>query len=261
MRVILRGGGGYNKYFLSKKYSQKQVIIFWLAVAQYYTKTKIYTYNIKHIMIHKFLPVLLSIFVLTSCTATQNEEDTPEMVFEIPEISAEVDNSGPITVNGNEVALSGEKLQVGDTLEGALLDTKADFFDQVGTGSIDDFSWYKLVQTVPSLDTPVCTLQTKQLEFAAKEFSDITFIVISNDTPFALQRFCSVNGIDNLQVFSDARTREFGTKNGLLLPDYSLLTRSIMILDENNTIQYIEYANEVTSALDLMNALAFLKSL
>lgn len=91
-------------------------------------------------MIHKFLPVLLSIFVLTSCTATQNEEDTPEMVFEIPEISAEVDNSGPITVNGNEVALSGEKLQVGDTLEGALLDTKADFFDQVGTGSIDDFS-------------------------------------------------------------------------------------------------------------------------
>jgi thiol peroxidase len=52
-------------------------------------------------------------------------------------------------------------------------------------------------------------MQTKQLEFAAQEFTDITFLIISNDTPFALQRFCSANGIDNLQVFSDARTREF----------------------------------------------------
>lgn len=104
-------------------------------------------------------------------------------------------------------------------------------------------------------------MQTKQLEFAAKEFSDVTFIVISNDTPFALQRFCSANGIDNLKVFSDARTREFGKQNKLFLSEYSLLTRSIMIVDENNTIKYIEYANEVTSELDLMNALAFLKNI
>jgi len=103
-------------------------------------------------------------------------------------------------------------------------------------------------------------MQTKQLEFAAKEFEDITFIVVSNDTPFALQRFCSANGIDNLQVMSDARTREFGKQNGLYLEDYALLTRSIMIINSENIIEYIEYANEVTSELDLMNALAYLKS-
>jgi len=84
--------------------------------------------------------------------------------------------------------------------------------------------------------------------------------VISNDTPFALQRFCSANSIKNLQVFSDARSRDFGTLNGLLLEDFGLLTRSIMIVDDENTIRYIEYANEVTSELDLMNALAFLKN-
>jgi len=104
-------------------------------------------------------------------------------------------------------------------------------------------------------------MQTKQLEFAASEFPNISFIVISNDTPFALQRFCAANSINNLEVLSDARTREFGTQNGLLLTDYSLLTRSIMIVDENNVIQYIQYANEVTSELDLMNALAFLNTL
>lgn len=183
------------------------------------------------------------------------------MIFEIPENYVEVDNSGPITVNGNVVSLSWEKLKVWDTLKSAILDEKADYFDQVGTGAIEDFTGYKLIETVPSLDTPVCTMQTKQLEFAAKQFWDINFIVISNDTPFALQRFCSANSIENLQVFSDARTREFSTQNGLLLEDYGLLTRSIMIIDENNIIQYIEYANEVTSELDLMNALAFLQNI
>lgn len=104
-------------------------------------------------------------------------------------------------------------------------------------------------------------MQTKQLEFAAKNFNDIAFIIISNDTPFALQRFCSANKIDNLKVMSDARTREFGKKNSLYLEEYGLLTRSIMIVDENNKILYIEYANEVTQELDLMNALAFLENI
>ena len=152
-----------------------------------------------------------------------------------------------------------QKLEIWDILKDVTLDNKADFFDKVSTWSLSDFKWYKLIQTVPSLDTPVCTMQTKQLEFAAWEFENVTFIVVSNDTPFALQRFCSANSINNLKVFSDARTREFWKQNGFLLEDYSLLTRSVMIVDENNIIQYIEYADEVTSELDLMNALAFLK--
>jgi thiol peroxidase len=204
--------------------------------------------------------LILSILALSliSCGETVQEAT---MSFEIPQDVTPVDNSADITVAGERVELSGDLLKVWDTLQDVPLDHKADYFDQVSTGSLGDFTGYKLIETVPSLDTPVCTMQTKQLEFAAEQFSDIDFIVISNDTPFALQRFCSANGIDNMHVFSDARTREFGIKNGLMLPEYSLLTRSIMIVDENNTIQYIEYANEVTSELDLMNALAFLKNL
>ena len=90
---------------------------------------------------------------------------------------------------------------------------RADYFDQVETTSLAEFSGLKLIETVPSLDTPVCTMQTKQLEFATTQFPEIEFIVVSNDTPFALQRFCNANGINNLTVLSDARTREFGTQN------------------------------------------------
>jgi len=195
---------------------------------------------------------------LSSCT---NDTTPSWLSFEIPDIFSTVSNSWAITVNGEEVLLSWEKLEVWDTLTDTILDMRADYFDQVETTSLNDFPGFKLIETVPSLDTPVCTMQTKQLEFATGEFPEIEFIVVSNDTPFALQRFCNANGIDNLTVLSDARTREFGSQNWLLLTDYSLLTRSIMIVDENNEIQYIEYANEVTSELDLMNALAFLKSI
>lgn len=209
----------------------------------------------------KIILLLTCVLLFTACNDHASFDDEQKMSFTIPEIVSEVDNSGAITVNWEEVTLSWEKLKVWDTLTDVILDKKAPFFDQVETTSLSDFEWIKLIETVPSLDTPVCTMQTKQLEFAAETFTDVNFIAISNDTPFALERFCSANDIDNLTTLSDTRTREFGSKNSLYLPDYALLTRSIMVVDENNTIQYIEYANEVTSELDLMNALAFIKSM
>lgn len=206
--------------------------------------------------------LLLSCLVIfVSCNLDISFDDEQKMSFTIPEEITQIDNSGGITVNGEVVRLAWEKLTIWDTLKDIPLDKRADFFNEVEAGSINDFPGYRLIETVPSLDTPVCTMQTKQLEFAANEFSDITFIILSNDTPFALQRFCAANEIDNLKVMSDARTREFGKQNSLYLEDYGLLTRSIMIINPENQIEYIEYANEVTAELDLMNALAFLKNI
>jgi len=192
---------------------------------------------------------------------SQTTSETEKMVFDIPSEYREISNSWAITVNGETISISGEKLKVWDSLTDSTLDMRADYFDQVETTTLANYPGIKLIETVPSLDTPVCTMQTKQLEFATSEFPEIDFLIVSNDTPFALQRFCNANGIDNLHVLSDARTREFGIANSLLMTDYSLLTRSIMIVDESNTILYIEYASEVTSELDLMNALAFLQSI
>lgn len=207
----------------------------------------------------KTLIISMVLLFLASCNDSKVEENA-WFAFEIPTTVNTVDVPEIITVDGNEVQLAGSRLAVGDTLTDVVMDNKASAFNEVSTWSIKDFEGYKLIETVPSLDTPVCTMQTKQLEFAAWEFPNVNFLVISNDTPFALERFCSANGIENIKVFSDARTREFGRQNWLYLEQYGLLTRSIMIVNWNNEIEYIEYASEVTSELDLMNALAFLNS-
>ncbi len=204
----------------------------------------------------KILLACVSVIFLASCSLFSDEHP---MSFAIPDNYVTIDNTDPITVSGKQVQLSWDRLQIWDNIQDTVLDKRADYFDQVETTSLANFPWIIVLETVPSLDTPVCTMQTKQLEFAAGEFTDIHFVVISNDTPFALQRFCSANKIRNLHTLSDARSREFWKQNGLLLEEYGLLTRSIMILDEDKKVQYIEYASEVTQELDLMNALAFLQ--
>ncbi|MCS6982971.1 MAG: redoxin domain-containing protein [Candidatus Absconditabacterales bacterium] len=166
-----------------------------------------------------------------------------------------------LTVNGDPVALNGPFLTVGSTLTNSILDKPSATFDAVQSLKLSDLSGFVLIHTVPSLDTPVCTAQTKMLERAAVHFSGITFAIISHDTPFALQRFCGDNTISNLFILSDARLKDFGTKNGFIMSGYNLLTRAIMIIDDTQTIRYIDYGGEVTSPLDIYNALGALKSL
>lgn len=207
----------------------------------------------------KFLSVILFTIILSSCF-NQNE-DFEWFLLEIPETYNEAIETPDITVKWVKVELEGDRLQIWDLLTDVLLDKKADFFDEVDTTKIWDYTWYRIIQSVPSLDTPVCTLQTKQLEAAAKLFPDVTFFIVSTDTPFALQRFCSANSINNLVVLSDARTREFWKENGLFLPEFWILSRAVFIINNKNEIVYVDYAEEVTDQLDLLNALAFLKSL
>jgi hypothetical protein len=78
-------------------------------------------------------PIIITSILLSSCTLYSNKNGSFEVNLEIPETYVEVDNSSPITVNGTEVSLSGEKIQVGDTLEVTVLDNKADYFDRVST--------------------------------------------------------------------------------------------------------------------------------
>lgn len=206
--------------------------------------------------------VLWCIIYTSWCTLTEDKvEHSTEssLVLSIPETFTWAYEADPLTVNGIPIQLETKKILSGAILVDIQLDRRADYFDQVEKDSISNYSWYKLIETVPSLDTPVCTRQTKQLESAAKLFSDISFIVISNDTPFALQRFCLANNIDNIHILSDARTREFGKKNGLFMPEYGLLARSIMIVDNEMNVLYIDYAEEITEELDIINALAYLQ--
>lgn len=190
-----------------------------------------------------------------------HDTPAPDLVLDIPtEFTGAIETS-PITVNGVAVNLEWTRLTIGSKIIDTELDSPADYFDQVTTDRVSNYSGYKLIEVVPSLDTPVCTRQTKELESAAKLFPTTPILIISNDTPFALQRFCLTNDISNVKVLSDARTRQFGRSNGLFMPQYGLLARTIMIVDNDMNVVYVDYAEEVTEELDLMNALAYLQQL
>ena len=197
---------------------------------------------------------------LSSCVWNTSEQEQ-RVILNIPDEYNLMEVPNEIRVDGTPVTLQWELLWVWDTLIDTGLDLRADYFNEVESKNLSEFWSLKLIQTVPSLDTPVCTLQTQQLEAAAQKFQDVTFITLSHDTPFALQRFCAENSIDNLITLSDARTREFWIRNNFFLPEFWLLTRSIFIVDEDLEILYIEYAEEVTHELNLENALAFLNTL
>jgi len=118
--------------------------------------------------------------------------------------------------------------------------------------SLQDFTGkIKIISSFPSLDTPICDLQVKEFNKRALGLSpDIAVIGISKDLPFAQKRFCSLNEIKNEIVLSDYRYSSFGINYGLLIKELNLLARAVFILDKNNTIRYMQIADELASQLD-----------
>ena len=117
-----------------------------------------------------------------------------------------------------------------------------------------------LISVVPSLDTGVCSIQTKRFnEEAAKLPKNITILTISNDLPFAQKRFCDVENTDNIKVLSDSVWRDFGTRYGLLIKDMGLLTRAIFVIDNQGKIVYKELVANISKHPNYDKALVNVK--
>ena len=107
----------------------------------------------------------------------------------------------------------------------------------------------KLISTVPSLDTGLCSTMTKHLNETAKKHPGVVFITISADLPFAQNRFCEAEGVHNVLTLSMMRDKEFGKAYGVLMQDgplAGLLARSVMYIDEKDHLLYCELVGEVT---------------
>jgi thiol peroxidase len=119
-----------------------------------------------------------------------------------------------------------------------------------------------LISVVPSLDTPVCDMQTRKFNQEAANLPDeVVLLTISMDLPFAQRRFCSLAGIDRIKVFSDHREASFGKAYGILIKELRLLGRGIFIADEQGIIRYVEYVRELTDHPDYNAALAALRGI
>ncbi|MDE6389789.1 MAG: thiol peroxidase [Duncaniella sp.] len=126
-----------------------------------------------------------------------------------------------------------------------------------------DFAGHKVVLNVfPSLDTPVCARSVRRFNEEASRIPDARVVCVSMDLPFAMGRFCTAEGISGLTVASAFRSPLFGQKYGLQLVDgplAGLLTRAVLVLDENRRVVYREVVREITDEPDYEAALSALK--
>lgn len=117
-----------------------------------------------------------------------------------------------------------------------------------------------LISVVPSLDTGVCSIQTKRFnEEASKLPKNITILTISNDLPFAQKRFCESEKVESVKVLSDSVWRQFGANYGLLIKDMGLLTRAIFIINDQGKIVYKELVENISQHPDYDKALTKVK--
>ncbi|RRD40474.1 thiol peroxidase [Leptotrichia sp. OH3620_COT-345] len=165
------------------------------------------------------------------------------------------ENSLKITMDGKPVTIVGKETKAGDTLKTVPLTINSKLEDK----NIFEEKAIKVIYTAPSLDTKVCSIQTKILNTAAEKFPNVRFYSITVDTPFAQERFCSSNNINSLKPVSDYKYHQFGIQNGLLIKEAGLLTRALIIVDENNIVKYVEYVKEEGSEADVQKALNFLE--
>jgi thiol peroxidase len=116
-----------------------------------------------------------------------------------------------------------------------------------------------VISAVPSLDTPVCEIQTKKFNQEAAS-ANATIVTISMDLPFAQKRFCGANGITAVKVVSDYKDRDFATKYGLYIKELGLISRAVLVVDKNGKVAYEEIVKEVTQEPNYKAALDKVKS-
>ncbi|AQQ01031.1 lipid hydroperoxide peroxidase [Pseudoalteromonas aliena] len=167
-------------------------------------------------------------------------------------------DAGKVSAQGKPVTLLGKGVSVGDTAPNfKVVDGN---FTPV---TLDDYKDQAiLISVVPSLDTGICSLQTKHFnEKVAAQFPAVVMLTISADLPFAQKRFCKTENIDKITALSDSVWRDFGQKYGLIIKDMGLLTRSVLILDRSHNIIYKQLVSSLSTEPEYNSVLEKLKTL
>lgn len=176
-----------------------------------------------------------------------------------------VERSGVITLAGNPMTLLGPEIKVGQKAPDFKLVAPYDRVENFATAKKVEFAQSKgkvrLISVVPSLDTPVCDLQTQAFEEQAKTFENVAFYTISMDLPFAQSRYCGLKNVSQMEVLSDYFDGSFGIAYGVLIKELRLLSRAIFIVDQNDTVKYVQYVKEISQPPDYDAAMAALRSI
>lgn len=163
-----------------------------------------------------------------------------------------------ITHRGNPITTNGELPKVGSKAPDFRLTTV-----ELADVSLADYRGKrKVMNIVPSLDTPTCATSTRKFNEKAGQMPNTVVLVISADLPFAMKRFCAAEGLQNVVPLSLMRSRRFAKDYGVLIQDglmAGITARAIVVVDEHDTVTYTELVPEIRQEPDYDKALAAAK--
>ena len=161
-------------------------------------------------------------------------------------------------LKGNEVQLAGNELNVGD--KAPIVNVVGQDLAEIQVGG--EKGCAQVVVVVPSLDTPVCAAETRKFNEKAAAMENTEIVVVSMDLPFAMGRFCTTEGIENLKVGSDFRNKDLANAYGVLIADGPLkgiTCRAIFVINASGNIVYKDICEEITEEPNYDGAMAAIK--
>lgn len=163
-----------------------------------------------------------------------------------------------ITFKNNPVTLPGNEVKVGEQAPNFIV-----LGNDLSSIELKDTAGkVRLISVVPSLDTGVCSDQTKRFSEEATSLGEnVEVLTISADLPFAQKRWTEINNVDSITTLSDHRDMNFGQAYGTSMKELRLLARSIFVIDENDKVAYVEYVAEGTDHPHYEKALEAVRTL
>ena len=157
------------------------------------------------------------------------------------------DRENIITMNGQPLTLTGNRIMEGDSAP----DFEVTDNDMAPKTLADYPEEIILISSVPSLDTPVCDIETRRFNTEAVNLGNsVRFLTISMDLPFAQKRWCGAAGIDRVTTLSDYKSASFGKAYGVLIKELGLLARAVFILDKDRVIRHVQIVKDIANEPD-----------
>ena len=181
-----------------------------------------------------------------------------DMQIAVAKGSVQPGDGQAVTFKGNPLPLAGKAIKVGEPMPSATL-TGAGL---APVNIADGKGKVRIINVVPSLDTPVCDAQTHELvEKDPTLASSVELVTISMDLPFAQARWGKAAKAKDMIFLSDYKSADFGNNTGLLIQPLHLLARTIIVTDKDGIVRYIQVVPEITELPDMAAAMAAAKGL
>lgn len=162
------------------------------------------------------------------------------------------ERTGVFAAGDNKLTLLGPEVKVGDKAPGFTVSGAG--LKQVSLA--DSAGKVRIIASVPSLDTGVCSEETQKFnELASSLPDDVVILTVSMDLPFAQARWCGAHEVDKVETVSDFKSREFGDSYGVHVKESGLLARAVFVVGKDDIVKHVEYVPLIAQLPDFNAAL------